>query len=168
MSTVKALPIPAANVNGDELDTDTESDDKIISEAEEEILEESSGESENESEIVEIRVECNSVKEIELNWQINCDWTIQVVSQFEEKKLQMNREFTDPLDSGSNPMSFFSLFFFNDELLEDITFQTNFYNTASANDKGTKPAPPVEVDELKKVFGIVLFMGIEKFPNRQL
>ena len=43
MSTVKALPIPAANVSDDELDTDIESDDEIVSEAEEEILEESSG-----------------------------------------------------------------------------------------------------------------------------
>ena len=48
-----------------------------------------------------------------------------------------------------------------DELLENVTFQTNLYNTASANDKVTKPAPPVEVDELKKVCGTVLFMGIE-------
>ena len=54
MSTVKALPIPAANVSDGELDTDTESDDEIISEAEEEILEESSAESENESGIVEL------------------------------------------------------------------------------------------------------------------
>ena len=51
---------------------------------------------------------------------------------------------------------------------EDTTFQTNLYNTASANDKETKPAPPVEPDKLKKVFGIVLFIGIEKFPNRWL
>ena len=38
MSTIKALPIPAANVSDDELNTDTESDNKIIGEAEEEIL----------------------------------------------------------------------------------------------------------------------------------
>ena len=55
-----------------------------------------------------------------------------------------------------------------DELFENITLQTNLYNTASANDKVTKPAPPVEVDELKKVCGKVLFMGIEQFPNREL
>ena len=96
----------------------------------------------------------------------NCDWTIPVVSQFEEKKLQLKQEVTGPLDSGSSPTSFFSLFF-NDELLENM-FQMNLYNTASANDKGTKPAPPVEAEELKKVFDIILFMGIEKFPNRQL
>ena len=96
----------------------------------------------------------------------NCDWTIPVVSQFKEKKLQLKQELTGPLDSGSSPTSFFSLFF-NDELLENM-FQMNLYNTASANDKGTKPAPPVEAEELKKVFDIILFMGIEKFPNRQL
>ena len=54
VSTVKALPIPAANVSDDELDTDTESDNEIISEAEEEILEESSDKRENEGEIVDI------------------------------------------------------------------------------------------------------------------
>lgn len=48
-----------------------------------------------------------------------------------------------------------------DELLENITFQTNLYNTASANDKVTKPALPVKVDKLKKVCGTVFFMGIE-------
>ena len=39
MSTVKGLPIAAANVSDNELDTDTESDNEIMSEAEEEILE---------------------------------------------------------------------------------------------------------------------------------
>ena len=39
--TVKTLTIPAADVSDDELDTDTVSDKEIISEAEEEILEES-------------------------------------------------------------------------------------------------------------------------------
>ena len=83
-----------------------------------------------------------------------------------KKKLQLNQELTGPLDSGSSPMSSLSLFF-SDELLEDITFQTNLRNTASVNEKGTKPTTPVEVDKLKKVFGIVLFMGIEKFSNRR-
>ena len=50
--------------SNDELDTDTESKDEIISEAEEEILEESSGESKNESKIVEIEDEFNSIREI--------------------------------------------------------------------------------------------------------
>ena len=86
----QALAIPAANVSDDELDTDTASDDEIISEAEEEILEESSGKSQNESEIVKIEGEDNSIREIEFNWQINRDWTIPVVSQFKEKKLQLN------------------------------------------------------------------------------
>ena len=64
-------------------------------------------------------------------------------------------------------MSFFSLFF-NDEFLEDITVQTNVYKAVSANDKGIKPTPPVEIDELKRVFGIILFMGITKIPDRRL
>ena len=50
--------------SNDELDTDTESKDEIINEAEEEILEESSGESKNESKIVEIEDEFNSIREI--------------------------------------------------------------------------------------------------------
>ena len=84
-----------------------------------------------------------------------------------KKKLQLNRELTSPLDSGSSSMSFFSLFF-DDELLDDIMFQTNVHNTASANNQETKPAQPLEVDELKKVFCVILFMDIEKFPNRRL
>ena len=84
-----------------------------------------------------------------------------------KKNLQLNRGLTSPLDSGSSSMSFLSLFF-NDELLEDITFQTNVYNTASANNEETKPAQPLKVDELKKVFCVILFMDIEKFPNRRL
>ena len=115
---------------------------------------------------MEIEHEGNSIREIQFNWEINCDWAISVLSQFEEKKLQLNQELTSPLDSGSSPMSSLSLFF-SDELLEDITFQTNLHNTASVNEKGTKPTTPVEVDKLKKVFGIVLFMGIEKFSNRR-
>lgn len=60
---------------------------------------------------MEIEDEGNSIRKIEFNWQINRDWTIPVVSQFEEKKLQLNRELTGSLDSDSSPMSFFSLFF---------------------------------------------------------
>ena len=42
------------------------------------------------------------------------------------------------------------------------------YNTASANNQETKTAQTVEVEKLKKVFCVILFMGIEKFPNRRL
>ena len=85
-TTVKALPIRAANVSDGQFDTDTESDDKIISKVEEEILEECSGEGGNVSEIMIIEDECDLIREIEFNLQINHDWTIPVVSQFREKK----------------------------------------------------------------------------------
>lgn len=63
-------------------------------------------------------------------------------------------------------MSFFSLFF-NKELLEQIVLQTNMYNNTSDNAKAIKYVPPAEIDELKKVLGVIMHMGIERFPNRQ-
>ena len=64
-------------------------------------------------------------------------------------------------------MAFFTLFF-TDEILNHITFQTNLYNNEILHAKGTKPVSPVSREEIKKLFGIILFMGIEKFPNRRM
>ena len=64
-------------------------------------------------------------------------------------------------------MVFFSLFFSN-EILNYITFQTNLYNNEISHARGTKPVSPVSREEIKKLFGIILFMGIEKFPNRKM
>ena len=165
--TVKTLTIPAANVSDDELDTDTVSDKEIISEAEEEILEESWDKSKTQSEIRKLKMKAIRSEKLNLIGKLIVTGQCQLFLSSKKKKLQLNWECTGPLDSGSSPMSFFSLFF-NDEFLEDITVQTNVYKAVSANDKGIKPAPPVEIDELKKVFGIILFMGIQKIPDRRL
>ena len=43
------------------------------------------------------------------------------------------------------------------------------YNTTSANAKGiVTSVPPVEIDGVKKVLFVILYIDIEKFPNRQL
>ena len=130
-------------------------------ETEVELLEESSNE--YESKTVEEEAD-QSNREIEFNLQIHREWEILAKSQFEEKKLQLNCELTGPLHSCNSPMSFFSLFF-NKELLEQIVLQTNMYNTTSGNVKGIKPVPPVEIDGLKKVLGVILYMGIESFQT---
>ena len=42
------------------------------------------------------------------------------------------------------------------------------YNTTSANAKGiVTSVPPVEIDGVKKVLFVILYIDIEKFPNRQ-
>ena len=64
-------------------------------------------------------------------------------------------------------MVFFSLFFSN-EILNHITFQINLYNNEISHARGTKPVSSVSREEIKKIFGIILFMGIEKFPNRKM
>ena len=50
--------------------------------------------------------------------------------------------------------------FFTDEILNHITFQTNLYNNEISHARGTKPVSPVTSNEIKKLFQIILFMGI--------
>ena len=59
------------------------------------------------------------------------------------------------------------LFFFSDEILNHITFQTNLYINEISHLRGTKPASPVSREEIEKLFRIILFMGTEKFPNKR-
>ena len=93
-------------------------------------------------------------------------WTIPQDSLFEKQKLQVKIEQDKRLNVYSSPWSFFSLFF-TDEILNHITFQTNLYNNEISHARGTKPVSPVSREEIKKLFGIILFMGIEKYPNRR-
>ena len=86
---------------------------------------------------------------------------------FEKQKLQVKIEQNQRLNVYSSPWSFFSLFF-TDEIVNHITFQTNLYNNEISHARGTKPVSPVSREEIKKLFGIILFMGIEKFPNRRM
>ena len=80
----------------------------------------------------------------------------------------------------TQPMEFFKQFITN-ELLEEITFHTNLYNTQRAT-RGYKTAvkrrgssqtsfreiEPVTKVELQQVFGIILYMGVHKLPSRRM
>lgn len=70
---------------------------------------------------------------------------------------------------------------YNNDFLEEVTFQTNLYNTqhsttgfkVAVKKRGSskisyKKVAPVAVSEIRKVFGIILYMGVHKFPNRRL
>ena len=94
-------------------------------------------------------------------------WATPQDAMFEEQKLQVKIEQDRRLKVYSSPWSFFSLFF-TDEILNHITFQTNLCNNEISHARGTKPVSPVSREEIKKLFGIILFMGIEKFHNRRM
>lgn len=139
-----------------DLDEDSNLNDELtFGETEVELLEESSKESESRT-VEEEPDQSNRI--IELHSQIDREWEIPADSQFEEKKLQLNCELTGPLHSCNSPMSFLSLFL-NNEFLEQIVLQTNMYNTTSANAKGI--VPPVEIDGVKKVLDVILYIDIE-------
>ena len=84
------------------------------------------------------------------------------------------------LTSTTQPYEYFKQFVTN-ELLEEITFNTNLYNTQQAT-KGYKRAvkrrgstetscteiKPVTQQELQQVFGIILYMGVHKLPSRRM
>ena len=107
----------------------------------------------------------------------NATWNRPRESQIDIEKLK-------PLDANlqitTQPMEFFKQFITN-ELLEEITFHTNLYNTQRAT-RGYKTAvkrrgssqtsfreikPGTKV-KLQQVFGIILYMGVHKLPSRRM
>jgi hypothetical protein len=83
------------------------------------------------------------------------------------------------LSNLSQPFEFFKQFVTKD-LLDHITFQTNLYNTQRATlgykravrTKGPntsyKQVKTVTEHEIQQLFGIILYMGIHKLPNRRM
>ncbi|XP_066933930.1 uncharacterized protein [Clytia hemisphaerica] len=80
----------------------------------------------------------------------------------------------------SSPTEFVNLFL-TDDFLEEIIFQTNLYNTQRSNsgykvavrlpgstERAKRRVDPVTKEELRKVIGIILYMGIPKLPNRRM
>ena len=164
---IHVISIPKIVVSEDELEDEvSETESPIESESEEEITEGKTEENFIDSEDPDEQ-EPQRRTDIEFNWKLNQPWVNPPESKFEEKTLQMNRAMTGPLHSFSGPMQFFSLFF-NEKLLKHILFQTNLYNTSNSYVTGSKPISSIRMDEIKKVLGIILFMGVEKFPNRRL
>ena len=103
----------------------------------------------------------NSTAETKFHWDFNVEQTIpQPTRNFfisEGKTTSEDRERYQSI----------VLFFFSDEIMNHITFQTNLYNNKISHPRGTKPASRVSREEIEKLFRIILFMGTEKFPNKR-
>ena len=151
--------IPQTNISDDDLQTSSGSDDFHVSSdesidyesTEEKIIE--SG-SEFEQDNTEEQLSSNSHVEIKFNWDSNVKWTTPQDAMLEEQNLQVKIEQDRRLNVYSSPWSLFSLFF-TDEILK-------------SHARGTKPVSLVSREGIKKQFGIILFMGIQKFPNRRM
>ena len=64
-------------------------------------------------------------------------------------------------------MQFFRKFF-NDRILEHITFQTNLYATQQSRRKGSEQIKTFPRNEIEKAIQIILLMGIHILPNRHM
>ena len=71
--------------------------------------------------------------------------------------------------------------FLTKRFIEQVTFQTNLYNIQRSTEGyevavkkrrssniSHKKVAPVSTSEIKKLFGIILYMGIHKLPNQRL
>jgi hypothetical protein len=74
----------------------------------------------------------------------------------------------DSLSKNSSPIEFFNLFV-TSELLDIILEQSQLYATSqSINNSNGKKVDEITVEDIKKAFGIVLYMGILQLPNRRM
>ena len=84
-------------------------------------------------------------------------------SKIEERKLKINPDLGAVLSNSSSPIEFFNLFVTN-ELLE----QTQLYATSQSINSSNNEIDEITGEDIKKAFGIVLYMGILKLPNRRM
>lgn len=96
-------------------------------------------------------------------------WVIPGESKLEERKLTLKHGID--LTKRSHPVEFFNLFVTPD-LYELVSTQTNLYKTSltlsGKKNHGAKKIEPVTIEDIKKVFGIILYMGVVKLPNRRM
>ena len=190
-----AFEIPEiGNVSEDELDNElnTDSDDlddsyfnsdsEIESETEEEIFEPDSSDEENNDAVPQTACNITNKKKMsakakseKFHWKKKDKWDTPNDSNVPKTKLQAP-DFTPE----TPPIKFVEMFL-TDELIESITFHTNLYNTQRAtagyqvavkkrrsSDISNKKVKPVSISEIKRLIGIILYMGIHKLPNRRL
>lgn len=94
-------------------------------------------------------------------------WKTPMKSKIDERKLKLNPDLEDSLSRNSSPIEFFNLFV-TSELLDMILEQTQLYATSKAINDSNGKAVEITVEDIKKAFGIVLYMGILKLPNRRM
>nr|XP_004209154.1 piggyBac transposable element-derived protein 2-like [Hydra vulgaris] len=182
-STVKFVPIPN-NINKSDDEFDFESDNDLENFPHSETLSESEFEdssSDSSTESNEMHISCNmqSTKhapvskksksnEDSIQWNLSdADWTIPYNYSENNEKLSINKNTSDILNRFSSSIDFHKLFV-TDELMGFIINQTQLYNEWRYLKIGTRRVKNIEKDELKKVIGIILYMGIMKLPNRRM
>lgn len=183
--------------NGNVSDEDDHlSDDDVESETEEEIIEsvtesETENSSSEESEEVDVNITNAATtskktvpprpkKKQDLSWTMtNQNWVRPHASNITDEPLKLH----DPveLNKYSPPLDFFDLFC-DEEFFQHLVFETNRYNVqrstngfptavnGSNKKKRTsfKLLRPVSIEEMKCFFGIALYMGVQKLPNRRM
>lgn len=79
----------------------------------------------------------------------------------------INPDIEAGLSNNSSPVEFFNLFA-TSELLDMILEQTQLYATSQSINNSNNKIDEITVEDIRKAFGIVLYMGILKLPNRRM
>ena len=122
-------------------------------------------------------VQTRNRKKAHLPWTQN-KWIQPNKSVIEEKSL---RPKNSTFSANSAPYEFFKLFC-TEEYFQLVVYETNIYNIQRSivglhfavnpgNKKRRtffKKLSPVSIDEVKNFFGIMLYMGVHKLPNRRM
>ena len=80
------------------------------------------------------------------------------------QNLELKPEYLSEINA-RNPFWYFRLFF-DDEVLEHITFQSNLYRQQNEL-SGSKKLKPLLLEELKLFIGIILYMGVVKMSSKR-
>ena len=174
LATILILPVPSAHLSDAECSSEDENDETDDTECllshddsetdSEEIL--SDSESSDGDEVINIQpTDSNSIANKEIAWfdSKQSDWVIPDDSNITEKKLKLTNVIA--LTNDSQPTDFFNLHF-TPELYELIFEQTNTYKTSKELNKSIKSKiKTVSIQDIKRILGIVLYMGIVKLPN---
>ena len=168
------MPIPSAQLSDDECSSDDENDETddtqyLLSHDDSETdLKEILSDSESSDDDEEINIQptdSNSIPNKEITWfdSEQSDWVIPDESNITEKRLKLKNGIA--LTKGSKPIDFFNLYF-TPELYELIFEQTNTYIISKELNKSIKSKiKTVSTQDIKRILGIVLYMGIVKLPN---
>ena len=174
LANVLILPIPSVQLSDDECSSDDENDETddtqyLLSHDDSETdLKEILSDSESSDDDEEINIQptdSNSIPNKEITWfdSEQSDWVIPDESNITEKRLKLKNGIA--LTKGSKPIDFFNLYF-TPELYELIFEQTNTYIISKELNKSIKSKiKTVSTQDIKRILGIVLYMGIVKLPN---
>ena len=94
-------------------------------------------------------------------------WNVPRRSKIDERKLKINPDLEADLSNNRPPIEFFNLFV-TSELLDMILEQTQLYAMSRSINNSNNEIDEITVEDIRKAFGIVLYMGILKLQNRRM